>query len=101
MEDFIAPDNVATFDSIFYTAPTNSAYLASDGYSNCGPLSYSLLTSDGQPFEEDWITVNLNESSQADSQKFYLSLEQEPSYTKVTLLPLIIEIKLEQHPEST
>ena len=44
LQDFIAPDDVSSFESSTYFAPSNSVRISSGGLSNCGPLSYTLLT---------------------------------------------------------
>ena len=59
LEDMVAPDNVSTFASPIYSAPSNSVRISSDGLSNCGELSYTLMTKDIEEFNEDWLTFSM------------------------------------------
>ena len=59
LSDMVAPDNVSIYESSLYTAPSNSAQLSSGGLSNCGALTYQLLTKDKTVFDEEWFSINL------------------------------------------
>ena len=56
LDDMIAPDDQAIYESRTYSAPQNSAHLESDMQVVCGPLSYTLLYAENdQLFNESWF----------------------------------------------